>query len=265
MNKSLWFVSALVVSSLLFVVDGVTPTVAFAQDATKFTACVNRKGKIKFLAEGEDPLKSCNGRQIQIMFPSSDKTDRLTEDVIALDEKTVALMAKDMQLMEDVGLLQSEQEELKHQVDGLLERRIFSMIGGATGDDGFCCSEQNIVRYMGLFVSRLAEQPAQVQQPMTDVGFITDFRVSVDPAVAADTAVTYTLFAGGGAAHTCIIAPGETSCSSDACRTVFDGDQLYVQIEASAAVCPPENANCAEIPTSRWIAEFTPGKACAED
>ena len=62
---------------VIILVGGLRLTAAFAQDALKFTGCVNRKGKIKFLAEGEAPLKSCKTKQIQIMFPSTLKTLQL--------------------------------------------------------------------------------------------------------------------------------------------------------------------------------------------
>jgi len=233
MNNYRRLVSAGMVSLLVMViilVGGRPLTAAFAQDALKFTGCVNRKGKIKFLAEGETPLKSCKGKQIQIMFPSTLKTLQL----------------------------QQEQESLQSEVDDLVTSNFF-WFGGSTGNDSFCCNDdQNTVRYMGPFVSRLAKEPTQVQQPVISfAGRITTMQISVDSPVT--NPVIYTLFPGG--KNTCVLDPGDTSCSVSACEPLLPNDQIYVEVEASSVDCHGQ-PNCAAIPPSRWIAVFEPLGTC---
>jgi hypothetical protein len=228
-------VSALVASLLVMViiVGGGALTAAFAQDALKYTGCVNRSGKIQFLAEGEVPLKSCKGKEIEIMFPSTLKTLQL----------------------------QSNQRNLQHSVDNLVASNFF-WIGGSTGNDSFCCSDQNTVRYMGPFVSRLAEKKTQVQQPVPSfAGTITSMHISIDEPLK-ETVLIYTLFPGGGL--TCEIGPGEeTSCSSGGCDSFLPDDQIYIKVEAFPEDdCPQDKPMCAKIPPSRWIAEFQPLDSC---
>jgi uncharacterized protein YoxC len=281
---------------IAFLVVSGSLTAALAQ--TKFTACVSKKGKIKKLQEGNEPLKNCNGKQVEIMFPSTEKTDSLMEDVGALEVKTVDLMAKDDALMEDIGALEvktgqlmDKDMELMEDIDGLnddvsslnadvaeinaeidgpiaaalasLQSQIddivtSSLIGGDM-DYFQQLGPGDETAYMAMYGSNVAGSEDSVTQNMAAAGILTNLFVR-SSVPGENNALTVTLRTGNiDTLLSCTISGADDECSvTDVCVQINQGDLISLQVNYD------EQGDPTPIFDLRWNSRFVENGTCPD-
>jgi hypothetical protein len=274
--------------TVVFVASG-TPTTVFAQE--KFTACMSKKGKIKRLQAGDEPLKDCKGKQIQIMFPNTEKTDGLMEDVTdleektgllmedvtGLEEKTVQLMDKDMQLMADIDGLNSDVTSLNEDVVEIqaeisgpiltaladLQAQIDNLVTSSLigGDMDFFqqVGPGDETVYLGMFGSNVVSNEDDVTQNMAAAGVLTNLFVRADPP-GENNSLTLTLRTGNiDTLLSCTIGGMDDACSvTDVCVQVNQGDLISLQVIYEEAGDPTAVFDI------RWNSRFVENGTCPD-